>query len=97
MMSRRSLMREVSEAERSTTSDESGAAGSGAETVREPTREELIERIRASNRRARAIRGTEADPLVQVQRALDRWEALDEALAAERLRRARRRLLWPFG
>jgi hypothetical protein len=61
---------------------------------REPTRAELIEKIRAANMRARAIEGTEADPLVQLERSLD---ARAKALEAERLRRARRRLLWPFG
>jgi hypothetical protein len=66
-----------------------------AESEREPTREELIEAIRAANLRARAIRGTEADPLVQARRIADRIEARAELLREMHLRR--RRWLWPFG
>jgi hypothetical protein len=96
MTSRHSLVSAMSERDCSPMGDDPGAR-SDPQTEREPTRQELIEAIRASNRHARAIRGTDADPLVRVQRALDRMEARTEVLEAERLRRARRRLLWPFG
>lgn len=46
---------------------------------REPTRQELIDRMWAAHLRAQAIEGTDDDPLVQVERMLEederRWEA----------------------
>jgi hypothetical protein len=73
-----------------------GPACPDAAFEREPTYEELIEAIRASNLRARAIEGTDADPLVQVERMIERRAEEDERRYAAYVRSQRWRRLSPF-